>query len=596
MTIKARLILSTAVLLCLATVVIGVVAIGAVTTAMTGQVDSRLREYQQNPTAISVDATRPSNDLPNRYQPVAMVLVTDSGRQMVVSTAGFTRSPESPPALPSTLPTGNTVVTVPSEDGSTRYRLIAGAMRFAIEQPDSTMIHGSVVIAAPLTEVDSVRDDLIVIMIATVVVIAGLSITAGWWITRRGLRPVEDMIATAAAIADGDLTRRARPDRTEMGRLATALNAMVSKLVHAIHDREQGQVRLRRFIADASHELRTPLSTVSGYTQLYHAGGAPPGAALDRAMDRIDAENQRMSRLVEDLLLLARLDENVAPVTEPCDLSGLARDCAEDAATVDPDHRVITRITPAVTVYGDEFRLRQVVSNLLTNARQHTPPGTDITVGVSLDHGWALLSVSDTGPGIAPEHQGRVFDRLYRVDESRSRATGGSGLGLSIVASIVAMHGGRVRLDSTPGVGTTIHVALPGCTVPPAPEPGSVDAVDSGSTLAPSGVVDPAGTTVDHPTEPVNTVREDSGTGRTNIPTASSPNGSFDSTLSASAADPAPGSAGSTDSPMLGTARGTTDPVPAPNGSPDEARDDPTRSAPGTEHDGPGASTGGNAG
>jgi len=250
-----------------------------------------------------------------------------------------------------------------------------------------------------------------------------------------------------------------------MGRLSQSLNRMVGKLVDTINDREAGQAKLRRFVADASHELRTPLATVGGYTELYASGGAPPGPKLDRAMSRIHAENQRMARLVNDLLLLARLDEDTPDVWEPCDLTRLARDCVDDATATAPGNPIDLVAEESVVVRGDEARLRQVIANLINNTRQHTPPGTATEVSVSTQGNEAVVTVTDTGPGIPAEHRQKVFDRLYRVDQSRSRGTGGSGLGLAIVESIVTAHRGTVTVsDAVPGAdqpGTKVTVRLP---------------------------------------------------------------------------------------------------------------------------------------
>ncbi|GAB4005640.1 hypothetical protein GCM10029992_54120 [Glycomyces albus] len=195
--------------------------------------------------------------------------------------------------------------------------------------------------------------------------------------------------------------------------------------------------------------------------QLYQSGAAAEGEKLDRAMDRIGSENSRLANLVDDLMVLSRLDEEVGGDRELVELARLAQDAVDDAEVSDAEHPIELHADGEVTVVANEGQLRQVLVNLLTNARVHTPAGTRIDVTVTTDHDWAVLRVADHGPGIPAEHRQRIFDRFYRADPSRSRATGGSGLGLSIVASIVARHGGRVDLSSEPGEGTAIEVRIP---------------------------------------------------------------------------------------------------------------------------------------
>lgn len=469
MTIKARLILSTTLWLCVATLAIGAIAIGAVTANMTDRADEQLRQYLQQPQATTELGDGPTPlSLPTAmaYAPVAILVVTESGNVVTELLAGYSTDRLAPPQVPDSLPEPGDIITVSAEDGSVDYRMMTVAENAELpanmhsEQP-------TVVAAYPLTELAAIRDNLIATMVATVVLLLIASAIVSWWITRRGLQPVEAMINTAAAIADGDLTRRAdAPGHTEMGRLSTSLNRMVGKLVDTISDREADQAQLRRFIADASHELRTPLSTVSGYTELYESGGARSGPELDRAMRRIRAESERMARLVDDLLLLARLDEAAEDVFELCDVNVLARDVVEDAINAHPEHAVTVTVPGGpVMVRGDGFRLRQVIGNVVNNARQHTPPGTPAHVEVEREGDAAVVTVTDEGPGISPQHRKKVFERLYRVDESRSRSTGGAGLGLAIVESIVSAHEGTVELtDFRPGSsspGTKVMVRLP---------------------------------------------------------------------------------------------------------------------------------------
>jgi len=287
---------------------------------------------------------------------------------------------------------------------------------------------------------------------------------AAWWVIRLGLRPIDDLVRTADEIAAGDLSRRLQPAPagTEAGHLTEAFNGMVHQIEFAFAERQESEDRLRRFVADASHELRTPLTSIRGYTDLMQAGALDEPDARADALRRIQSESGRMAELVDDLLVLARLDQGRPLERLPVDLVAVATDAAQDARAVDPD-RPVALVVPdrPVIVQGDEGRLRQVVANLLTNARVHTPEGTAVTVRVAVEGGAARLVVADEGEGMAPEVASRVFERFYRADASRSRDRGGSGLGLSIVAAVAEAHGGRAGVESAPGVGTRVTVELP---------------------------------------------------------------------------------------------------------------------------------------
>jgi two-component system OmpR family sensor kinase len=301
------------------------------------------------------------------------------------------------------------------------------------------------------------------VVVATSVVTLLVVVLVVWFTIRRGLRPIDDMIATAGLIASGDLSHRVEHEDevTEVGRLGRALNAMLARIETSFAAKEASERRLRQFVADASHELRTPLTSIRGYAELYRSGAAASPAALERVMARIESEGARMGKLVEDLLLLARLDQGRPLQREPVDLVELVEDAVQDARVVDPGRPIALAHPADARVLGDADRLRQVVDNLLANARVHTEPGTAVHVAIAAQAGEVTLAVADEGPGIEPEAARRVFDRFYRVDTSRSRARGGSGLGLAIVASTIEAHGGRVALDSTPGRGTTVTVTLP---------------------------------------------------------------------------------------------------------------------------------------
>ncbi len=309
-----------------------------------------------------------------------------------------------------------------------------------------------------------------IIGLTVLVLLGGL----GYVVVRRSLRPLEEVETTAAAIAAGDLSRRVpeSDERTEVGRLATAFNSMLTQIESAFRVRAESEAaarkseeRMRRFVTDASHELRTPLTSIRGFAELYRQG-AVAGDELPRLMRRIEDEGARMGLLVDDLLMLARLDQERPLARDVVDLLPLATDAVHDAQAVDPS-RTVTLGTDgaAYDVVGDESRLRQVLANLVGNALKHTPAGTPVEVRLSTADGQAVLEVVDHGPGLAPEDAERVFERFYRADPSRARSAGksegGSGLGLAIVAALAEAHGGSVSVDTSPGKGATFRVRLP---------------------------------------------------------------------------------------------------------------------------------------
>jgi two-component system OmpR family sensor kinase len=322
---------------------------------------------------------------------------------------------------------------------------------------------GALVLALPLREVQQTLRRLMVI--EAVVSLTVLAVLGGlaFWVVRVGLRPLAEIEATAEAIAGGDLARRIERDdaRTEVGRLGRALNAMLGHIERAFSERTESEQRLRRFVADASHELRTPLTSIRGYAELFRRGAADRPEDLATAMRRIEEEADRMGVLVEDLLLLARLDQRRSLERSAVDLVQVASDAVGDFRVVAADHPIDFQGDGPVVVSGDEARLRQVAANLLHNGRVHTPSGTPLHVRVGRDDGSAVLEISDDGPGLTAEQAERVFERFYRADPSRSRASGGSGLGLSIVAAIAEAHGGEASVESSPGAGTTFRVKLP---------------------------------------------------------------------------------------------------------------------------------------
>jgi two-component system OmpR family sensor kinase len=293
-------------------------------------------------------------------------------------------------------------------------------------------------------------------------------------LTRIGLQPLERMGGTADAIAAGDLSRRVEPadPRTEVGRLGLALNAMLERIEDAFSKQRASEERLRRFVADASHELRTPLTSVQGYAELFRHGAADDPATLENAMRRIEQESARMSDLVDELSLLARLDQGRPLERERVDLAEMTTAAVDAARVADPERPIDLDASEPAIVVGDPGRVRQIVDNLLTNARTHTPDATPVSVRVRVDGGDAMLEVEDEGPGIPAEDAARIFERFYRGDPSRSRESGGAGLGLSIVSAVAEAHGGSAAYEPRPGGGSRFVVRIPRAdrTIPPRPE------------------------------------------------------------------------------------------------------------------------------
>jgi two-component system OmpR family sensor kinase len=365
----------------------------------------------------------------------------------------------SPPQLPGDLtvpPAGygrdsSTFFTVSSGDAG-RYRVLASS------EPGGSQL----LVATPLDDVDATLSRLLwVELLVTAGVLAALT-ALGLWVVRLGLRPLGQIEATAAAIAAGDLSRRverAEP-RTEVGRLGLALNTMLGRIESAFNAQAASERKLRRFVADASHELRTPLAAVRAYAELFSRGAESRPEDLARSMDGIRRESERMSVLVDDLLLLARLDEGRPLEREPVELDEVVGEAVETALTVEPDRPIDFRAESA-SVIGDRERLRQIVDNLLGNVRAHTPAGSPVTVRVERLNGSAAIEVTDSGPGLSTEDAERAFERFYRADQSRARSSGGVGLGLSIVAAVAEAHGGTVSARSEPGEGATFQITLP---------------------------------------------------------------------------------------------------------------------------------------
>jgi two-component system, OmpR family, sensor kinase len=505
--LRIKLVVTVVLLVMLALGGSGAVGITTLRAYLTGRVDSQLRSV----------ATHPGNDAPvagtdtqqgaggdrqgggggdsggggHRLPSAFVVEVTDANGTITYGPTSDLIDPAEPlPQLPhltavQSADAGSHIVTVRAVSGNEQWRVLIEPVTLT----DGTK--GTLLVAQSLGDVRGTVDRLTVLLAVIGGVAVLLVAAAGYFIVRVSLRPLRQVEHTAAAIAAGDLTQRvpqADPG-TEVGQLSAALNTMLGEIETAFaqraaseaaarHSEEQMRVsegaareseqRMRRFVADASHELRTPLTSIRGFSELYRQGAAPSEADVRRLMARIEDEAKRMGLLVEDLLMLARLDQQRPLAQNPVDLLAVAADTVHDAQAVNPSRSIrldVGRTDPPPIVTGDEPRLRQILGNLMANAVQHTPDGTPVTVGLTVDTTEdipiVVLTVADEGPGMSQQDAERVFERFYRADQSRSRDDGGSGLGLSIVAALVAGHSGKITVKTAAGSGALFRIELP---------------------------------------------------------------------------------------------------------------------------------------
>ncbi|MET3806698.1 two-component system OmpR family sensor kinase [Nakamurella sp. UYEF19] len=406
---------------------------------------------------------------------VGWTVVTRSGTAQVIVQPP--RDPIGTPDFGNPPPVGVARTVGDVSGSSARYRILA----VVIFDPSNSPVY--LVAWSDLDEVTATLSQLVFLeFLITVGLLILLGLVASL-IIRRELRPLEAMATAADEIAGGELERRVAPGdpSTEIGRLGTAFNGMLDGINGLLDEQQRNEARLRQFVADASHELRTPVAAVQGYSELYRAGMLPDEASVAKAMNRMGFEARRMGGLVEDLLTLIKADAEKAREHELVDLAQLLVGVVDDAAVIDGSRtwRLVgaTRMT---NVVGDRLRLHQLFANLLSNVRTHTPAGTTATVSLLPGHDEIAVSITDDGPGVAPEALPRLFDRFFREDESRSRENGGSGLGLSIVAAIVRSHSGRILAANARGGGLTMTVVLP--------RPVGTAAVTGLATGAPVGV------------------------------------------------------------------------------------------------------------
>jgi two-component system, OmpR family, sensor kinase len=524
--IRVKIIAALLALVIIALAIISTVSLAVFRNYLQGQADTQLTSlYNSTISNMRPQSLfgQPVTRIFGNYAPPELVEVLNAHGQVLTPTgpagAGLA-GPNVPTSKAWLSAHSGQRTTVPASSGDDNWRVITREFSNAVISNPFTGSSSSpqtvvLVVGIDLGSVNTTlgwlaRIDLLV----SVIIVVALAVV-GVAIVRASLRPLDDIEQTARAIAAGDLSRRV-PDldpRTEVGRLGRSLNRMLAQIESSFQARTRSEAaarrseeRMRQFVADASHELRTPLTAMRGYAEYYRQRGgvqddpAPPaeasngtaaaaepaslpgapgadaalngtgqlsGADLDRIMQRVEQESARMGVLVEDMLLLARLDQQRPLERRPVDLLTLAADAVQDARIIAPDRSIELSVGSATAflVLGDEVRLRQVIGNLMSNALTHTPDGTPVTVrilaGPREPVPSIVLEVTDHGPGLSADQADRVFERFYRADQARTRKAGGTGLGLAIVAALVAAHGGTVALRTAPGEGATFRVTLP---------------------------------------------------------------------------------------------------------------------------------------
>lgn len=459
MSLRGRLVVTVTVLLAAGLVLLMLASLAALRFALVSRTDAQLDQLDR----IAAGALTPrGGDDPVQAATAAQPLVIVQVRARDGSVVRDLSSPSLRTVHVQARPTNRSTA---NPDGA-----VHESVRIADADPTRWRVRVSwsgdgddvVVLGMPMTEFEETFRRLVRAEALITVLVLGLITLIAWRLVRIGLRPLDAIAEVATAIGEGDLDRRvpSRREGTEIGRLSAALNAMLVQVQTAFHERLASEERLRRFVADASHELNTPIATIRGYAELFRHGAADNPEELATAMRRIESEATRTGHLVDELLTLARLDEGRPLRREPVHVGHLATEAAADARALESDRPIDVRVHGDVVVHGDEARLRQVFTNLLSNVRAHTPAGTPTRITVTGTATHVEIEVADDGAGVSPEHLDRLFERFYRPAPERSQAGNGSGLGLAIVASIAATHGGEASARSVPGSGMAVTVTL----------------------------------------------------------------------------------------------------------------------------------------
>jgi two-component system OmpR family sensor kinase len=477
MSLQRRLVAVMSILLVAGLLIADIVTYISVRSFLYGQADETLASSEAlafNYVAYSAARTTPitESNLSRHVSPDVYVLIKDrAGNVIVQRPSGSPARPDPVPLVSAAVP----VQRVPDVD-RTKFGRYAGTFHpdpnavivgskgdpdgeyrtVAVDVPQGTMY-----VALSLNPTNdtlaSLRRIEFSASLGVLVIMGALAL----WLVRRDLRPLREMARTADAIASGDLGRRVPEETptTEVGRLGTALNQMLTQIEGAFAEKSASEDRLRQFVADASHELRTPLTSIRGYAELLRRGGFSDQAGTNKALQRVEEEATRMGGLVEDLLLLAELDRGRPLRADPVDLHRVCADVVDDSNAFDHGHSLTLAPGGEVLVLGDAERLAQVAHNVVRNALAHTPAGSTITVATAAEGGMGLIRVTDNGPGIDPASWSRVFDRFYRGDPARSGA--GTGLGLAIVRAIAEALGGSADISAAPGGGVSVAVRVP---------------------------------------------------------------------------------------------------------------------------------------
>jgi two-component system OmpR family sensor kinase len=458
MSLRVRLLIATAATMLVALVVVDVATYVTVTRGQLTQVDQTL-ERAHSPVELVAVSPQDWQLIPTVAPGLLVAIVDPDGNPLYVSDGA--RPGRQTDAIDlSTVDLDKRLQSVSSVSGD--------EVRVRVDELDDGAM---LIVGESLHEVNETTSALLSVLIGASLAAIAIAIGLAWLLVRAGLAPLRRVETSAAAINDDALGDERVPGAnttTEVGRLATALNAMLDRLdrsrvdrERSMHELQQSESRMRRFVADASHELRTPVAATAAYAELFEHGARDRPADLERAMRGIRNETQRMGELVDDLLLLARLDEKRPLGEEPVDMVEVVMESVDAARTVDPDRVIRPHIHEVVTVVGDRLRLRQVVDNLLANVRAHTPPGVSCDVTLDRCDDGVVLTVSDTGPGVPTDALANLFDRFYRFDEARTRSTGGNGLGLAIVEAIVTAHGGSIVASANEPHGLVVSVNIP---------------------------------------------------------------------------------------------------------------------------------------
>ena len=466
-TLRSKLVASTLALFLVITVITSAATVLTLRSQLVGQVDQQLDSYFARPANGDENAAQPpQSDHSRGPGNEGLQLIVDSNNVVVVvATTSDGTSVIVTPAQIALLGNGlgRTAQTIDLGSPLGDYRLVAGRNR------SNT---ATVIIGLPLGSQERTISQMATVAALTTLIGLLLVGIGGLYLVRRALRPLDRVAATATRVAHLPLDRgqvalaERVPEedtdvRTEVGQVGAALNEMLDHVDEALQARQESEQRVRQFVADASHELRTPLASIRGYAELTKREREPIPATVSHALGRVESEAIRMTCLVEDLLLLARLDAGRPLDAQPVDLTEMVVNAVSDAHAASPAHSwQLDLPDEPVEVRGDGARLHQIVANLLANARTHTAPGTVVRTSLTQEGDRARITVHDNGPGVPPELQPHVFERFARGDTSRNRAGGSTGLGLSIVSAVVQAHGGTVQLDSRPG-DTTFSVLLP---------------------------------------------------------------------------------------------------------------------------------------